>query len=109
MRIFVTTLLLIFFASAASAVNVITDELPTKEVSVEYETETFPLEESVESLMSKKIDLVNKIERMEQIESVISTPEVEAKALAPDPNQYKPLQDSATKQMQSRPPFQVQQ
>jgi hypothetical protein len=71
--------------------------------------EAFADEPSVEALMMKKIDVVNKAEKINLIESVINIP-ADGPAKVPsdaDRTQYRPLKDGSPKQMQATPPFRL--
>ena len=68
------------------------------------------VEASVEQLMMKKIDMVDKAEQIDKIEAAISASEPlqsVKQVRASDRDSYRPLQDSAGKQVQSAPPFKI--
>jgi hypothetical protein len=71
-----------------------------------------PLQEgmpSVEDLMVKKLDIAQKVDKIEKIESVVSGTIPDPKAIIQDKTAYKPLRDEDAKQIQSAPPFRAPQ
>ena len=67
-------------------------------------------ESTIESMMLKKIDVVEKAEKIETIEKVVSgqVPADEAKREGDKKSGYRPLRDESPKIIQAIPPFQVQ-
>lgn len=77
--------------------------------SAEFE---LPMKEgipSIDELMHKKLDLVQKASKIEKIESAIenSTTSNNSVTLIPDRQAYRPLKDEDPKVIQASPPFSI--
>ena len=99
--------IILSFASVNAVANDVAQEAMINSVSAPEDA--FADEPSVEALMMKKIEVVEKAEKISQIESIINMPEDNVIKTNPEEERvrYRPLKDSSPKQLQSAPPFRI--